>query len=94
MSSEVKREWYDLPASATCVIDMGYVREADSSVTSSETGVAVAFKTLDGKEYALQLNLAAPIVPEETAVDYQDTSVRIKLKKKTPGPWTAFEAEK
>merc|ERR1711915_235899 len=69
------------------------MKEEDVEVVFQDTSLSVTAKLPTGSDYTLELDLAHPIVPNQSSFRVLSTKIEIRLRKSEGVRWNALEGD-
>ncbi|KAL3879102.1 hypothetical protein ACJMK2_031415 [Sinanodonta woodiana] len=86
-------DWYQTGTHVIITVLQKNVKREDLSIDIHENSVSVTIQQSSGSDFSLELDLAHPIVPEQSLYKVMSTKIEIKLKKKEGIQWTMLEGD-
>ncbi|XP_067663199.1 protein SGT1 homolog [Haliotis asinina] len=90
---KAKHDWYQTATHVIVTLLIKNVAKDDFTADIKEHTVSIYIKQSSGTNYSLELDLAHPIVPEQSSYKVMSTKVEVKLKKGEGIQWTKLEGE-
>ncbi|XP_050039288.1 protein SGT1 homolog [Dermacentor andersoni] len=89
--AKIRHEWYQTESHVTITILLKNQKPEDIKANFTDTTISFTAKLPSGDAYELSLNLAHPIVAEQTTYKCYSTKIEIKAKKQEGIKWTSLE---
>jgi len=89
----IKHDWYQTETHVIIEVRIKKLAQDDVSIDFHEASLSVTAKLASGSEYSLELDLAHPVVPNQSTYKVLSTKLEIKLRKGEGVRWSALEGE-
>lgn len=89
----IKHDWYQTETNVVIEIRLKKMKNDDVTVEISESALSVTAKLPTGSDYSLELDLAHPVVVDQSSHRVMSTKIEIKLRKKEGVRWAELEGE-
>jgi len=90
---KIKHDWYQTETQVIVEVRIKKLKEDEVQVDIQPTSLSVTAKLAQGSEYSLELDLAHPVVPEQSSYRVLSTKLEIKLRKEEGVRWSTLEGE-
>lgn len=91
--SKTRYDWYQTEKYVVVTILIKKLKKEDVTSNIQEKSVSLTVQLPTGSDYSLELDLAHPILPDQSVVRILSTKVEIKLKKSDGLHWLKLEGE-
>jgi len=89
----IKHDWYQTETNVVIEVRLKKMKNEDVTVEISESALSVTAKLPSGSDYSLELDLAHPVVADQSFHRVMSTKIEVKLRKKEGVRWEALEGE-
>ncbi|XP_057312977.1 protein SGT1 homolog [Hydractinia symbiolongicarpus] len=93
LTSKIKHDWYQTETHIVITVLIKNLNRDDVNTEFTANTLSFSAKLSSGSEYNLELDLAHPIVPEESLTRVLSTKAEIKLKKVEGIRWSSLETD-
>ena len=90
---KIKHDWYQTETHVIVEVRIKKVDPAGVKVEFTPTTLSVTAKLPIGSEYTLELDLAHPVVPDQSSYKVMSTKLEIKIRKGVGERWHALEGD-
>jgi len=90
---KIKYDWYQTETHVIVEVRIKGLKSEDVSVDFHDASLSVTAKLVVGSDYSLEIDLAHPIVPDQSTYKIMSTKLEIKMRKKEAVRWAALEGD-
>jgi len=90
---KIKHDWYQTETHVIIEVRIKKLDPKDVVVEFQEVSLSVTAKLATGSDYSLELDLAHPIIPDQSSYKVLSTKLEIKLRKGEGVRWNALEGD-
>jgi len=90
---KIKHDWYQTETHVIVEVRIKKLKPEEVKVEFMPTSLSVAAKLATGSEYTLELDLAHPVVPDQSSYKVLSTKLEIRIRKAEGVRWAALEGD-
>jgi len=90
---KISHDWYQTETQVVVEVRIKKLRAEDVKVEMEAASLSITAKLQAGSDYSLELDLAHPIVPEQSSYRILSTKLEVKLRKAEGVRWAALEGD-
>jgi len=90
---KIKHDWYQTETHVIIEVRIKKLDPKDVCVEFNEVSLSVTAKLATGSDYSLELDLAHPIIPDQSSYKVLSTKLEVKLRKGEGVRWNALEGD-
>jgi suppressor of G2 allele of SKP1 len=90
---KIKHDWYQTETHVIIEVRIKKLDPKDVRVEFQDVSLSVTAKLATGSDYSLELDLAHPVIPDQSSFKVLSTKLEIKLRKGEAVRWTGLEGD-